>query len=167
MPPLRLARSLGRLSAACVESPATTARLSGLVSDINACAQSAEKLQAADLIKLKAPYHLGQIAILPLRVLAAAGMTLPDVSPDETTTQNLASAIAHVLIPCKLKAHDPQLPSGMRVSHGKALLPWRHQSEPGGYVRHACMVPANTCIVSRPFLMAAHDQNLLSLRPHV
>lgn len=120
MPPRDLQRTLARLAAAAAESPATPATVRGLAADIRACSEQVMKLQGAELIQLRAYYHLGQMALLPCRVVAAATTTLPDVAPEVLhALGNVTGAIVFVDSACSDANGEPQFPSGAQLQ-----LPW-------------------------------------------
>lgn len=85
-------------------------RLSG---DISACIDKVLKLQAAELVQLRVLHQLGWIALLPLRVLAAAATELPNVDADMLRTlHELSTASLSVGSMCKAATQEPHLPPG-------------------------------------------------------
>jgi hypothetical protein len=106
-------RTLARLSAAGADSPATAAAVRSLASDIKACTEQVKKLQGSELVQLKAYYHMGQMAQLPLRTLAAAATVLPGVDQDVLhALQAVTGAIVFVDAACSDAGKEPQIPSG-------------------------------------------------------
>lgn len=138
----RLKRELARVSAAAVDASPTLEQLHSLVPDIESCSQQAQKLDAADLMQLKATYLLGQMAILPLRVFAAAATALPEVPHDVThMTKELAGTLMIVMSNLKVKEKEFCFPSGGRGScvtkckHTTLCSPAVVQNRIDGYLR--------------------------------
>jgi hypothetical protein len=111
----QLQHFLERLAAAAADPQQPTAEtVRSLSDDIHACTGVVLKLRAAPVVQLRVSYHLGRMALLPLRVLAAAATEVPNLDAGVLRTLlEVSFASLSAASTCKAASQDPTLPPGM------------------------------------------------------